>query len=60
MVPVCAETDETGLLVVVPAHEGISASHLVSAAARADGLALLDAPTQSVSPGDLVSYRRYL
>ena len=60
VVPVCAETDETGRLVVVPAHEGISASHLVSAAARADGLALLDAPTQSVSPGDLVSYRRYL
>ena len=60
VVPVIVETDETGRLVVVPAHEGISASHLVSAAARADGLALLDEPTDNVRPGDLVSFRRYL
>lgn len=60
VVPVIVETDETGRLVVVPAHEGISASHLVSAAARADGLALLDEPTDNVQPGDLVSFRRYL
>ena len=60
VVPVIVETDETGCLVVVPAHEGISASHLVSAAARADGLALLDEPTDNVRPGDLVSFRRYL
>ena len=60
VVPVIVETDEVGRLVVVPAHEGISASHLVSAAARADGLALLDEPTDNVRPGDLVSFRRYL
>ena len=60
VVPVIVETDEAGRLVVVPAHEGISASHLVSAAARADGLALLDEPTDNVRPGDLVSFRRYL
>ena len=60
VVPVIVETDETGRLVVVPAHEGISASHLVSAAARADGLALLDEPTDNVRPGDIVSFRRYL
>ena len=60
VVPVVVESDETGRLVVVPAHEGISASHLVSAAARADGLALLDEPADSVRPGELVSFRRYL
>ena len=60
VVPVVVESDDSGRLVVVPAHEGVSASHLVSAAARADGLALLDEPTDSVQPGDLVSYRRYL
>lgn len=60
VVPVIVETDETGRLVVVPAHEGISASHLVSAASRADGLALLDEPTDNVRPGDIVSFRRYL
>ena len=60
VVPVIVETDEAGRLVVVPGHEGISASHLVSAAAQADGLALLDEPADSVRPGDLVSFRRYL
>ena len=33
---------------------------VLSAAARADGLALLDEPTDNVRPGDLVSFRRYL
>ena len=60
VVPVVVSSDESGRLVVVPTHEGISASHLVSSAARADGLALLDEPADNVRAGDLVSFRRYL
>ncbi len=59
VVPVVAESRE-GVLTVRPAHDGIAGSHLISAAARADGLAVLDEPTGKVPAGAMVSYRRFL
>lgn len=58
-VPVHVEVDADGRQRVRPAHRRGSASHMVSAAALADGLAMVDADVTQITAGDTVSYRRY-
>lgn len=58
-VPVTIEVDDTGRQQVRPVHRRGSASHMVSAAARADGLAMVEADVERVTAGDTVSFRRY-
>lgn len=59
VVPVLAATNQDGRLVVTQAHARGSASHLVTAAANANGLAMLDGPSEHVVPGQVVAYRRF-
>lgn len=58
-VPVMVEVDGSGTQQVRPVHRRGSASHMVSAAARADGLAMVEADIDNVHAGDTVSFRRY-
>ncbi len=58
-VPVMMEVDDAGRQQVRPVHRRGSASHMVSAAARADGLAMVEAHVDHVTAGDAVSFRRY-
>ncbi len=58
-VPVHVEVDASGRQAVRPVHRRGSASHMVSAAALADGLAMVEADVGSVHAGDTVSFRRY-
>ncbi len=58
-VPVLTETDAAGRQHVRPVHRRGSASHLVSAAVGADGLAMVEAHINHVAAGDTVSFRRY-
>ena len=58
-VPVTLEIDTSGRQQVRPVHRRGSASHMVSAAARADGLAMVEAEIDHVTAGDTVSFRRY-
>ncbi|MGO1489442.1 MAG: molybdopterin molybdotransferase MoeA [Arachnia sp.] len=58
-VPVTVEVDAAGRQQVRPVHRRGSASHMVSAAARADGLAMVGADVEHVSTDDTVSFRRY-
>lgn len=58
-VPVRVEVDATGRQAVRPVHRRGSASHMVSAAALAEGLAMVEADTDAVRAGDTVSFRRY-
>ncbi|MGO1383408.1 MAG: molybdopterin molybdotransferase MoeA [Arachnia sp.] len=58
-VPVTLEVDATGRQLVRPVHRRGSASHMVSAAARADGLAMVEAEIDQITAGDAVSFRRY-
>ncbi len=58
-VPVTVEVDADGRQLVRPVHRRGSASHMVSAAALADGLAMVGADVQHVTAGDLLSFRRY-
>ena len=58
-VPVLVEVDASGRQRVRPVHRRGSASHMVSSAARADGLAMVDADVESVNAGDTVFFRRY-
>ncbi len=58
-VPVVVEVDDQGRQQVRPVHRRGSASHMVSAAARADGLAMVEAEIDHVAAGDTVSFRRY-
>lgn len=58
-VPVHVEVGADGRQSVRPVHRRGSASHMVSAAALADGLAMVEADVESVSAGDTVSFRRY-
>ena len=58
-VPVVVEVDAAGRQRVTPVHRRGSASHMVSAAALADGLAMVEAGVERVNAGDTVSFRRY-
>lgn len=58
-VPVTARLDEHGVLRVRPAHARGSASHVVSSAALADGLAAVPEDVALVAPGDVLGYRRF-
>ena len=58
-VPVRVEVDASGRQSVRPMHRRGSASHMVSAAAMAEGLAMVEADVESVRAGDTVSFRRY-
>ncbi|MDO5735637.1 MAG: molybdopterin molybdotransferase MoeA [Propionibacteriaceae bacterium] len=58
-VPVNVEVDAQGRQLVRPVHRRGSASHMVSAAAQADGLAVVEADVEKVHEGDTVSFRRY-
>ena len=58
-VPVHVEVDDSGRQHVSPVHRRGSASHMVSAAALADGLAMVEADVESVTTGDTVAFRRY-
>ncbi|RMB62497.1 molybdopterin molybdenumtransferase MoeA [Tessaracoccus antarcticus] len=58
-VPVVVEVDAQGCQRVTPVHRRGSASHMVSAAAQADGLAMVEADVERVHAGDTVSFRRY-
>lgn len=58
-VPVTVEVDHGGRQSVRPVHRRGSASHMVSAAALADGLAMVGADVESVAVGDTVFFRRY-
>ncbi|MGV8845876.1 molybdopterin molybdotransferase MoeA [Tessaracoccus sp.] len=58
-VPVILEVDTSGRQSVRPVHRRGSASHMVSSAARADGLAMVDADVEHVNAGDTVFFRRY-
>ncbi len=58
-VPVMVDVDATGQQRVRPVHRRGSASHMVSAAAQSDGLAMVEAETDHVAAGDTVSFRRY-
>lgn len=57
ILPVVAETDDAGRLGVRPAHRLGSASHMVSAAALANALAMVGADVDEVAAGDLVGFR---
>ncbi|MFV0428324.1 MAG: gephyrin-like molybdotransferase Glp [Arachnia sp.] len=57
--PVVAATDDDARVVVLPAHQRGSASHMVSSAALATGLVAVPAEVTSVAPGDIVEYRRF-
>jgi molybdopterin molybdotransferase len=46
--------DAAGAVRVRPATAGGSGSHLVASLALADGLAVVDAEVEEVSPGDVV------
>lgn len=58
-VPVHVDVGRDGRQHVRPVHRRGSASHMVSAAALADGLAMVEADVQHVTTGDTVSFRRY-
>ena len=58
-VPVTVEVDSGGRQHVRPVHRRGSASHMVSAAALADGLTMVEANVEFVTAGDMVSFRRY-
>ncbi len=58
-VPVHVEVDASGRQSVRLVHRRGSASHMVSSAALADGLAMVEADVESVHAGDTVSFRRY-
>ena len=58
-VPVVVEVDAAGRQLVRPVHRRGSASHMVSAAALADGLAMVAAEIEHVTAGDTLSFRRY-
>ena len=55
--PVIESVVDSAVL-VRPAHQRGSASHMVSAFARATGLAMVAAEVDRVEPGDQLSYRR--
>lgn len=57
-VPVTQRLDERGVLRVRPAHARGSASHVVSSAALADGLASVAEDVTAVAEGDVLAYRR--
>ena len=56
-VPVRLSSDEGGRLVATPSHRRGSASHMVTALAGADALAVVAEETDAVEPGDLVQIR---
>ena len=58
-VPVHVDVDAAGRQHVSPVHRRGSASHMVSAAALADGLAMVEADVESVNTGDILAFRRY-
>ena len=57
LVPVVTSVSEAGVLAVQPAHQRGSASHLVSALALADSLAMVAEDVTEVAPGDHVLAR---
>ena len=56
-VPVQLSSDDEGRLVATPSHRRGSASHMVTALAGADALAVVPEETEAVEPGDLVHVR---
>lgn len=59
LVPVVTSTDATGQLLATPAHARGSASHMVTALARADALFEVPEEVPEVHPGDLHPLRRF-
>ena len=57
VVPVVVAVSEGGVRTVRPAHRRGSASHLVSALALADAVALVGEDVTTVAPGDLLPTR---
>lgn len=57
-VPARIEVTREGTLLVRRAHQGGSASHLVTSLAQADGLAVVPEETTRVSEGDPLNFRR--
>lgn len=57
LVPVTLATDADGRLVATPTHARGSASHLASALAGADGVAIVAEDATQVAPGDRVGVR---
>ena len=58
-VPVVTATDDAGRLVATPSHQRGSASHMVTALARADALFAVPEDVTDVRPGDVHPLMRF-
>ena len=59
LVPVVTATDDAGRLVATPSHQRGSASHMVTALARADALFAVPEDVTDVRPGDVHPLMRF-